>query len=224
MMIHLQKDLELLKKELLGLGALVEKALREAVLSLVDRRPDLAATVVAEAHAVDDKEVWIEDLCLKILALHQPVAVDLRFIVGVLKVNNDLERLGDLAVNIAERSAQVINLDPLRQQLEFSHMADLARDMVKKSLDALVRMDSALALEVLKTDDEVDAIMEKMFTVLQGVMREDPSTVTVSVHLLSICRHLERVADLATNIAEDVIFMVDGKTVRHQGGGIKTGK
>jgi phosphate transport system protein len=224
MTIHLQKDLELLKKELLGLGALVERALREAVLSLVDRRSELAATVVAEAHAVDDKEVWIEDLCLKILALHQPVAVDLRFIVGILKVNNDLERLGDLAVNIARRSAQVIDLDPLSQPLQFSRMADVARDMVKKSLDALVTMDSALAFEVLRTDDKGDEIMEKMFALLQGVMREDSSTVEVSVHLLSICRHLERVADLATNIAEDVIFMVDGRTVRHMGGAIKTGK
>lgn len=224
MTIHLQKDLELLKKELLGLGAMVEKALREAVLSLVDRRPDLAAIVMAEAADVDEKEVWIEEQCLKTLALHQPVAVDLRFIVGILKVNNDLERMGDLAVNIAKRSVKVVDLDPIKYPLEFPHMADLAREMVKKSLDALVRMDPTLAQEVLRTDDEVDAIQKKTFTLLQEVMRENPSTVEVSVHLLSICRYLERVADLSTNIAEDVIFMVEGITVRHQGAEFTRGK
>ncbi|MEM7262508.1 MAG: phosphate signaling complex protein PhoU [Planctomycetota bacterium] len=212
----MQRDLDSLKRKILTMGSMVEESTNMAISSLVDRRPELAYEVMQGDDAIDELEVEIEEDCLKVLALHQPVATDLRFVVAVMKVNNDLERMGDLAINIAERASYLSTHDPLNVPLDYERMATLSRDMVKQSLDAVVNLDTNLARQVAAQDDEVDALNAEMFVVLQDRMREDPSTVERAVHLLSTSRHLERIADLATNIAEDVVFMVDGEVVRHQ--------
>lgn len=213
---HLQRDLDHLKKQILEVGSLVEEATNKAILALTELRRDVADDVVAFDDEIDQREVVIEEECLKILALHQPVARDLRFVVGVMKVNNDLERMGDQAVNIAERAALLAGDAPLGVPLNFHRMADVAREMVRASLDAAINEDTALARKVRRMDDEVDDVHREMFTVLEDRMRQDPDTVRRAVAYLSASRDLERIADLATNIAEDVIFMVEGEVVRHR--------
>ena len=213
---HLQRDLEHLKKEILTMGSMVEEATNRAILALVDRRPELAEAVINGDDRIDYKENEIEEDCLKTLALHQPVAADLRFIIVVLKVNNDLERMGDLAVNIAERAAYLSTHEQLNVSLDFLRMVEGVRTMVRKSLDALIGMDTSLAREVLDMDDDIDAINREMYITLQGLMRKEPDTIERAVHMLSASRHLERIADLTTNIAEDVVFMVDGELIRHR--------
>lgn len=158
----------------------------------------------------------VEEDCLKILALHQPVAIDLRYIISVLKINNDLERTGDLAVNIAERAAFLATQERLEIPFDFSGMAEKAQSMLKRSLDALVKMDADLAREVCASGDEVDAINRDMYIQVQEGIRKHPKRLECLVHILSVSRHLERVADLATNIAEDVIYVIKGEIVRHR--------
>lgn len=215
-MMHLRRDLERLQREILQLGSRVEDAIRRATLALVDRRVDLADEVIAGDAEIDATEVEVEEDCLKILALHQPVAGDLRFLVAVLKVNNDLERMGDLAVNVAERARYLASHDPLQVPLDFARMVEMVREMVSSSLDALVRQDPLAARKVCEMDDEVDRLNREMFHLLQQVMQDDSGAVKRAVHALSASRHLERVADLATNIAEDVVFMVEGEVIRHR--------
>ena len=215
MSIHLQKDLEHLDKELLILSSMVEDATNKAIMALVDRRLDLARQVMREDDRINTREVLIEEECLKMLALHQPVAADLRFIVAVLKVNNDLERMGDLAVNIAERAAYLATREPLQVSLDFPKMAEGVREMVRESLDALTNMNPRLARHVLTMDDEIDEANRGMFDILQDLMHRDPSTIERAVHLLSASRHLERIADLATNIAQDVVYIAEGRMIRH---------
>ena len=215
MSIHLQKDLEHLEKELLILSSMVEDATNKAILAFVDRRLELARQVMREDDRINHREVLIEEECLKMLALHQPVAADLRFIVAVLKVNNDLERMGDLAVNIAERAAYLATQEPLQVSLDFPKMAEGVRNMVRESLDALSNMNPRLARHVLTMDDEIDEANRGMFDILQELMQRDPSTIVRAVHLLSASRHLERIADLATNIAQDVVYMSEGRLIRH---------
>ncbi|MBT6247853.1 MAG: phosphate signaling complex protein PhoU [Nitrospina sp.] len=212
---HLQRDLDHIKKELLAIGVMVEIALNNAIESLVKRYPKLTEEVKNGDSQIDQKENQIEEECLKVLALHHPVATDLRFIISVLKVNNDLERMGDLAANIAERSIYLATHEPLRTVLNFNRMVDGVREMVRKSLDALIRTDTNLARLVLTMDDEIDALNREMYTKLQNIMREDPESVDRAVHTLSVSRYLERIADLSTNIAEDVVFMVEGESIRH---------
>jgi len=213
---HLQRDLDFLKKELLSSGAMVEEAVNHSIDALVNRRIKLAEEVIEGDYQVNQKENQIEEECLKILALHQPVAADLRFIISVLKVNNDLERIGDLAVNIAERALYLSSHEPLQTVLNFPRMADGARAMLRKSLDALIGMDTKLARTVLTLDDEIDDLNREMYTTLQNLMRESPESVDRAVQTLSVSRYLERMADLSTNIAEDVVFMVEGELIRHQ--------
>ncbi len=213
---HLERDLEVLKREILTMGSLVEEAAFKSTASLIDRRPDLIEEVLEGDDRIDQKELEIEEECLKILALHQPVASDLRFVVSVMKVNNDLERMGDLAVNIAERAAHLSRTEPIGVPLDFRRMVELVRNMVRSSLDALVNKDTALARRVCDLDDGVDDINRQMFQILQRTMQEDASSIERAVDTLSISRHLERIADLATNIAEDVVFLVDGDVIRHQ--------
>ncbi len=215
MSIHLQRDLEHLDKELLILSSMVEEATNKAILALVDRRLDLARQVMREDDRINHREVLIEEECLKMLALHQPVATDLRFIVTVLKVNNDLERMGDLAVNIAERAAYLATQEPLQVSLDFPKMAEGVRNMVRESLDALTNTNPRLARHVLTMDDEIDEANRGMFDILQDLMHRDSSTIERAVHLLSASRYLERIADLATNIAQDVVYMSEGKLIRH---------
>lgn len=216
MTAHFFRDLDDIKKHLLEVGALVEEATNNAITALIERREELALQVKEGDRVIDQKEVQVEELCLKSLALHQPVAADLRFIVVVMKVNNDLERMGDLASNIASRAAYLATHPQLEIPEDFRIMADGARTMVRKSLDCLVNCDTALAREVLASDDEVDRINKAMFDAMQEKMIQDSSTIRCGIHFLSASRHLERIADLATNIAEDVIYMVDGEVIRHQ--------
>jgi phosphate transport system protein len=197
------------------MGAMVESAIHRAIASLVDRLPELADQVLAGDDAIDECELQVEDACLKILALHQPVASDLRYVVAVMKVNNDLERMGDLAQNIAERAAYLSTHPPLKVELPFARMTQKVQGMVSSALDALVNSDTRLARRVCEQDDEVDELNREMYVVLQDVMKRDPDSVERAVHTLSVARHLERIADQATNIAEDVVFMVEGEVIRH---------
>ncbi|NIA06645.1 MAG: phosphate signaling complex protein PhoU [Actinobacteria bacterium] len=213
---HLQRDLEYLKKELLSIASLVEEATNKAILALTERRSELAEEVISEDNLIDQKEVQVEDECLKVLALHQPVAADLRFIITALKVNNDLERMGDLAVNIAERAAYLSTHEHLGAALDFPRMAEGVQTMLRNSLDALTNMDAKLARGVLKMDDEIDAANKQMYVILQKWMHKNPDSIERAVHLLSASRHLERIADLATNIAEDVVYMAEGELIRHR--------
>ena len=215
MTLHLQRDLEAVKSQLLDMGSLVEKVSNQAITALQERNTELSAGVHELDLTIDQQEVKIEEECLKILALHQPVATDLRVVVCVMKVNNDLERMGDLAINIAERASYLSSHEPLGVPLDFHRMAELAREMVKESLSALLNLDTDLARKVLAKDDEVDEINRQMFEILEEIMLKDPTTIRRAIHLLSASRHLERIADLATNIAEDVVFLVEGEVIRH---------
>ena len=218
MSLHLQRDLESLKKELLQLGNLVESAINSAILALHNRETVMADRVLQIEMEINAKEVYIEQECLKMLALHQPVAVDLRFIVAVLKVDNDLERMGDFAKNIAKRALVLANLNPVPLSSEFvTELPDLVRTMVRKSLDALVTLDLDLARNVIKMDKRVDEINARMYIDVRQLIEEDVRQTEVALNLLSCSRHLERIADLSTNIAEDVLFMVEGKVIRHKG-------
>ena len=213
---HLQRELESLKKQILSVSAMAEESVRNAVRALEQRDERLAAAVIEGDLDIDQAEVDLEEECLKILALHQPVAIDLRFIVAALKINNDLERIGDLAVNIAERAQYLAAHPKVDIPFDFEGMARKAQDMVKKSLDALVNMDPRLAREVCAADDEVDAINRQMYLQVQEGIRRRPEDMEALIHFLSASRHLERIADHATNIAEDVIYMSDGEIVRHR--------
>ena len=219
---HLQREIENLKKNLLSLGARVETVVHEAIRSIEERDADLAQKIIAEDIEIDQTEVEVEEDCLKILALHQPVAIDLRFIVAVLKINNDLERIGDLAVNIAERSVYLASVPPIRVSFDFSGMSKKTEKMLNQSLDALVNMSSELAHEVCAEDDEVDSMNRRMYIKIQEAVKVHPDQITPLIHLLSVSRHLERIADHATNIAEDVIYMIEGQIVRHKAEDYKT--
>lgn len=216
MALHLFRDLERLKRDILTLGASVEEAVSKAITSLTDRKPSLAEEVMAGDEAIDVAEVELEEECLKVLALHQPFAADLRLVVTILKVNNDLERVGDLASNVAERALFLASQDSIPAHVDFPTMGEFVRKMLRESLDSLVRQDSDLAEQVRRFDDEVDQLHRGAYQTLQDLMLKDPSTSVRAIHLLSASRHLERIADLATNIAEDVIFMVRGEVVRHR--------
>lgn len=216
MAIHLLRDLEQLKRELLAVGSLVEEAVHNAIIALVERREDLAAEVRRGDRKVDEQELRVEDECLKVLALHQPVAIDLRYVVAMLKVNNDLERVGDLAGNIAGRAIALARADTVTVPSEIVEMSDRVEGMLRDCLNAVVESDTDLARRVHTEDEAVDAQHKSIFGILEARMREQPDTISQQVQLLSVSRYLERIADLATNIAEDVIFMVEGELVRHQ--------
>jgi phosphate transport system protein len=218
MTVHLHREIEKLKNSILRLGTLVEEQLREAVKAVKEVDPALARQIADADDRIDEMEVQIEEDCLKILALHQPVAVDLRFIVAVLKINNDLERIGDLAVNVAERAASLTDrpYPKLKSFPDFSEMARRAQHMLKCSLDALVTLNAELAKQVLKEDDEVDRLHREAYEYGREAIREHPEDVDDITHLMSIFRYLERVGDQATNIAEDVIYMCEGQIVRHR--------
>jgi phosphate transport system protein len=216
MRIHLQREIENLKKDILTLGAMAEYSVREATLAIERRDEELAQSVIEKDLTIDQMEVEVEESCLKILALHQPVAIDLRFIVAALKINNDLERIGDLAVNIAERALFLATQPPVSISFDFVGMARKAQVMLKQSLDALVNLNPEAAREVCEHDDEIDAMNRQMYLMVQDAIGTYPEQVESLIHLLSASRHLERIADHATNIAEDVIYMIEGRIVRHR--------
>jgi phosphate transport system protein len=216
MAVHLRREIENLKKEILTLGAMAESAVRDATTAIADRDEALARRVIDNDIRIDEMEVQVEESCLKILALHQPVAIDLRFIIAVLKINNDLERVGDLAVNVAERAAFLATQPPVSISLDFQTMARKAQNMLKESLDALVNLSASQAHEVLAGDDEIDNMNRQMYVIIQQAIGARPDQTESLIHMLSASRHLERIADHATNIAEDVIYMIDGAIVRHK--------
>ncbi len=216
MSLHLQRDLDKLKKEMLKLGNMVEVSINNAILALNNREKTYVHEVFANEELINEMEVKVEEDCLKILALHQPVAVDLRFIVVVLKVNNDLERMGDIAKNIAKRASELMEVDPIPELNKvIQGLPELIRTMVRNSLDALVKLDDQLAREIIDMDDKVDDINKEMYVAIKKAVRENPGLSDVAINLLSTSRYMERIGDLSTNIAEDVIFMVEGKVIRH---------
>jgi len=216
MTVHFRRELDKLKKRILSLSTFVEQRVRQAVKSVEDRDGQLARRVIDGDVEIDHLEVEIEEDCLKILALHQPVAIDLRFIVAMLKINSDLERIGDLAVNIAERAAYLATSDTPELLFDFPGMAAKGHAMLRNSLDALVNLDPHLARQVCADDDQVDSLNRQIYDRVKQEIRKRPEDLEPLIHLLSISRHIERIADLATNIAEDVIYMVEGEIVRHR--------
>lgn len=217
MSLHLQRDLDELKRDMLHLGGLVETALGNASIALKDRRIELAETVYVDELLINEKEVQIEESCLKILALHQPVAIDLRFIVVVLKVNNDLERIGDLAENLTARAVYLAEREAMPEPMaKINAMFVTIRSMLKDSLDSLVKLDVDMARKVIERDDGVDEINRQMYDDFRELMAKDATMIEQATSWLSCSRYLERIADLATNICEDVVFMVEGEVVRHQ--------
>ncbi len=215
-MLNQERALRELKKKVLTLGARVEENVRQSIVSVERRDEVLAQRVFMSDTDIDHMEVDVEEECLKILALYQPVAVDLRFIVAVLKINNDLERIGDVAVNIAERAVYLATHTPLSQQYDFRPMAVKTEEMLKLCLDSLVERDEMIARRVCSMDDIVDAHNRDAYERVQESIRQFPEDLVGLIHVLAVARHLERIADLATNIAEDVIYMVKGEIVRHR--------
>lgn len=223
MSLFLQKEFDKLKKTMLTLCALVEEDVQKAAKSVAERDASLAGQVIRQDVTVDQMEVEVEEECLKILALHQPVAADLRFVIAVLKLNNDLERIGDMAVNIAEQAQALAGQAPIEIPFDLTGMVKKAQAMLRKSLDALINRDEVLAREVLAADDEVDAIHRQMYGLVGKQVQAKPERTEALLRLLSVSRSVERIADNATNIAEDVIYLVQGQIVRHGGGETKPG-
>ncbi len=209
------KELDKIKKKILSLGALVEERVRMTSTAVENRDAVLAEKIINNDWEIDEMEVEIEEECLKILALHQPVAIDLRFIVAVIKINNDLERIGDQAVNIAERVVIMSKRPEMGFVFDYMPMSEKAQSMLKMSLDALVNLDVDLAFKVITLDDEVDAIKEDAYDKIKEAIRQNPDRVGYLINLLLISRHLERLADHCTNIAEEVIYLIEGEIIRH---------
>ena len=212
---HFDEELTHLKQRLLQMGDTAQEMIGLAVKSLVDRKEALAQEVFSLEEKVNHIEVEIEEEALKLLALRQPAARDLRLLTAILKINNDLERVADQAVNIAELSISLLKEPNLKPLIDIPHMARLAQNMIKNSLDAFVRHDPALAQEVCRDDDEVDRINDHIFRELLTYMMEDTKCITRAVDLILVSRNLERIADHATNISEDVIFIEQGKNIKH---------
>ncbi len=215
-MQHLHRAIEYLKKEIIREAGLVETNLREGVKALMTRDLELAQEIAARDHIIDELEVEVEEECLKIFALYQPVAVDLRYLVAFLKLNNDLERIGDLATNISERAVSLAVKDHLEIPVEIPRMSQMVQKMLKDTLDALVDLDGTKAKNVMRADDSVDRLHHSMYQIVGDNIQTDPAHVGNWLEILAVSRYLERIADHCTNIAEDVVYMVDGQINRHQ--------
>lgn len=212
---HFHKELDKLKENLLMMGALVEGAIRDALQSLVKRDSELAKKIFEGEDRINAMEIAIDDICLKLLALRQPMASDLRFITSAMKITTDLERMGDQAVNIAERAIFLNQESQLKPYIDIPKMAEITQSMVKDVLNAFVNHDSMLARSVCERDDIVDELNDQVFRELLTYMNSNQQTIPKSIHLMIVSRCLERIADHATNIAEDVIFMLDAIVVKH---------
>ncbi len=208
-------ELGRVRENLLRMGGEVESMIAGSMRALVERDAERCERVKARDHEVDRLEKEIDEACHRILATQQPTAIDLRFLVAAMKITSDLERIGDSAVNIVQSAERLNEEPPLKPYIDLPRMAELAAGMVRDSLDAFVRRDSSLALEVCGRDDRVDDLYKQLFRELLTFMLEDPKTVTRSLHLLLVARNLERIADHATNVAEDVIYYVEGRDIRH---------
>jgi len=220
MAVLMEHELNTLKKKLLELSAEVEGRVKQSVQALLSGDRKLAEKVKQGDVQIDNLEIELEEECLKVLALHQPVAADLRFIVSILKINNDLERVADFAVNIAERAVDLSGAIRMECPYDVGRMGELVEEMLKMALDSLVEKDTDLARKTIALDDEVDLMHKENFTKIKDMIRSDLTYLDGFVYYLSISRYLERMGDLATNIAEDVVYQVDGEIIRH--GGIKT--
>ena len=215
---HFINEIEKLKKKILHLAAMVEDNLLKSVKSVYEHNINLADEVILFDREVDEYEVVVEEECLKILALHQPVAADLRYVIAVLKINNDFERIGDLAVNIAKRSKKLQKINNIEATFDLSGMLERTLKLVQKATDALINNDVELAQQVILGDDEIDDRHKNTFKIVQKKIKENPDQIEFYMNLISVSRNLERIADHATNIAEDVIYNVEGEIVRHKGG------
>ncbi len=213
---HLERDLENLQRDVLAMGASVEEVIYKAIRSLQERDAALAAQIIDGDGSIDELENRIDEECLKILALHQPVATDLRRIAAVLMINTDLERMADLAVDIAERAEALSRPPRLTIPADLQRMGDLATVMVRDSLNAFVNLDARQARQVVRLDDEVDRLNVAIIAEIVAMMQRSPDHVEPGLSLFSAVRHLERIADHATNIAEDVVYLVEGEIVRHR--------
>jgi phosphate transport system protein len=213
---HRDQELDRIRQALLRMGGLVERMISEAMTALVERDNQRAEAVVRTDAQVDELEKEVDGLCNRMLALQQPTAGDLRFLVSTMKIANDLERMGDSAVNVAQ-AVEILNAEPpLKPYIDLPRLAELTQGMVRDALDSFVRKDARQALDVCRRDDQVDALYKQLFRELVTYMIEDPKAITRALHLLLIARNYERIADHATNVGEDVIFFVEGRDIRHQ--------
>jgi len=213
---HYSEQLAGLREQVLRMGGLVEQMTRRVVQALVERDIGILPEVRSMETQVNQLHIEIDEACIELIALRQPAAIDLRFIAAAMKINTDMERIGDQAINITERAEVLLTVPPLKPLIDIPRMADIAQEMLKASLDAFVNGDDVLALETIRRDDEVDQLKDQVFRELLTYMMADPSTIPRAMELILVSRHLERIGDHATNICEDVIFMVKGKDVRHQ--------
>ncbi len=212
---HRDQDLEAIRKTLLRMGGVVERQIREAMQALIERDSVRADAVVRMDDEVDELQKEIDALCNRMLALQQPMATDLRFLVATMKIATDLERMGDSAVNVAQAVA-ILNLEPpLKPYVDLPRLAQITQEMVRDALDSFVRKDARAAVDVCRRDDDVDALYRQLFRELVSYMAEDAKYITRALHLLLIARNYERIADHATNIGEDVVFYVEGRDIRH---------
>jgi phosphate transport system protein len=213
---HFREELDELNSLLLEMSRLVENSISQSVNAVINHDREAAQVVFQNETHINQLEIQIDNLAIRLLALQQPVAVDLRFVTMSIKINNNLERMGDIAVNIAGTALSLLNMKPLMPKVDIPYMAKLAQDMIRNSLDAFMKKDPELAKSVLKSDDAVDALRDRMYDEIVKFMEEDPSLVHPGIDHIFIARGLERLADHATNIAEDVLFFVQGIDVRHQ--------
>lgn len=213
---HFEREMDHLKARLLHMGAAVEDLVARSIQALTERDLELAQQAIALEVEIDHQEIQIEEECLKLLALYQPVAGDLRFVTAVLKINNDLERMGDLGRHIAERALVLSQHREVRLPVDLRNMAAAVQRMLRTAMDAVVNQDAEIALHVIHSDNEIDEYHQEMFPLIAGQMRTAPDTIEVLLHVLSASRHLERIADYATNIAEDVVYLVRGEIIRHR--------
>jgi phosphate transport system protein len=212
---HLREELDELNKQLLEMCGLVENSIHHSVIAVVDRDDKPAQKVFENESRINQLEIQIDNIAIRLLALQQPLAIDLRFVTMSIKINNNLERMGDIAVNIAERALSLLNWPHLNPRIDIPYMAELAEDMIRNSINAFIRRDVELANKVLKSDDAVDRLRDEMYAEIEKFMEKDPQRIHPGIDYIFIARGLERLADHATNIAEDVLFFVQGIDVRH---------
>ena len=214
---HYQEELGNLRETVLRMGGLVEQMTHRVIQALVERKIEMLPEVTAMEAQVNQLHIDIDEICLEMIALRQPAAVDLRFITAAMKINTDLERIGDQAINITERAEFLLTVPPVKPLIDIPRMAEIAKEMLRDALDAFVNGNDALAYETIKKDDLVDHLKDQVFRELLTYMMADPTTIARGLELILVSRYVERIADHATNICENVIFMIQGKDVRHQG-------
>jgi len=212
---HFDEELKELKDRLLYMSGLTEAMITDSVKALVERREDIIEEIYKKEEEVNLLQIEIDDRAIKMIALHQPAAVDLRFLITAIKINSELERMGDMAINICQATRELLKHPLLKPLIDIPRMAEIARKMVKDSLDAFVKQDAVLAKSVCERDDEVDDLKDQVFRELLTYMMSDPNAIQRAMDLILISRHLERIADHSTNIGEEVIFLVQGKDIRH---------